>query len=324
MPAVRLGRGLLEGESLTLVKGGSEAWPDDGAVDTHAPGSAVDIHTTIPHEHERLRLATVIVVIFALSWLGTIPQIMASWLGAAAVPGYVKLLQVFIFAPGLVALWAAWVNGGWPGFRRLLGRIVRWRARWWIYVAVLLGPPAVVVASVLASNALGYTALRLPDPARALATFAPIFAVYLLLNTEELAWRGYVLPRMQSSWSPLTAALVLGVIWIFFHAPHFLMKGGHPGGFTPLLFVLSLLPFSVFLTRTFNASAGSVLLTHLLHQSINGWGEALPFLPRFAGSRAPLTISVIIVLGLAALAVVARPPMWRKSGAGRQLSPGLG
>ncbi|MFO1507280.1 MAG: hypothetical protein U1F23_09490 [Lysobacterales bacterium] len=48
--------------------------------------------------------------------------------------------------------------------------------------------------------------------------------------------------------------------------------------------MLSLLPFSVLLTRTFNAAAGSVLLPHLLHQSINSWGEALPFLlRRFAG-----------------------------------------
>lgn len=266
---------------------------------------------TLPNR-EHLHLATVIVAIFALSWIGTIPQVMASWVGAKAVPGYVRLLQLFILAPGLVALWAAWINGGRAGFRQLLGRLLRWRAAWWIYAGVLLGPPAVAVVSILISNALGYTVLTLPAPAKALAAFAPVFLVYLLLNTEELAWRGYVLPRMQARWSPLVAALVLGVIWTLFHTPYFLMKGGHPGGYTPLLFTLSLLPFSVLLTRTFNATAGSVLLPHLLHQSINSWAEALPFLPRFAGSAAPVAISVVILLALAALAVVTRPPMWLK------------
>jgi membrane protease YdiL (CAAX protease family) len=263
-------------------------------------------------ENEKLPVAAVIAIIFVVSWIGTIPQVMASWVGANAVPGYVKLLQFFILAPGVVALWAAWMNGGWAGFRQLLGRLVRWRAAWWIYAAVLLGTPAVIVASVLISNALGFTALTLPAPAQALAAFAPTFLVYLLLNTEELAWRGYVLPRMQSCWSPLVAALVLGAIWTLFHAPYFFMKGGHPGGFTPLLFVLSLLPFSVLLTRTFNATAGSVLLPHLLHQSINSWGESLPFLPRFAHSLAPVTISVTILIVLSALLVVTRPPMWLK------------
>ena len=263
-------------------------------------------------EKERLPLAAVIITIFVVSWIGTVPQVMASWVGAEAVPGYIKLLQIFILAPGIVAMWAAWMNGGRTDLRQLLGRVVRWRATWWIYAAVLLGPPAVVLASVLMSNALGFTALALPAPATALATFAPTFLVYLLLNTEELAWRGYVLPRMQSRWSPLVAALVLGAIWTLFHMPYFFMKGGHPGGFTPLLFLLMLLPFSVLLTRTFNATAGSVLLPHLLHQSINSWGESLPFLPRFAHSLAPLTISVAILIVLSALVAVVRPPMWLK------------
>jgi len=270
------------------------------------------IPTVIPCEKDKLPLAAVIVAIFVVSWIGTVPQVMASWVGANAVPGYIKLLQFFILAPGVVALWAAWMNGGWAGFRQLLGRVVRWRAAWWIYAAVLLGTPAVVLASVLISNALGFTALALSGPTQVLAGFVPTFLVYLLLNTEELAWRGYVLPRMQSRWNPLVAALVLGAIWTLFHAPYFFMKGGHPGGFTPLLFVLSQLPFSVLLTRTFNAAAGSVLLPHLLHQSINSWGESLPFLPRFAHSLAPLTISVVILIVLSALVVVVRPPMWRK------------
>jgi len=272
----------------------------------------MSVPTVSPRDNERLPLAAVIIVIFVMSWIGTIPQVMASWVGAAALPGYVRLLQLFILAPGFVVLWAAWINRGRAGFRQLLGRLLHWRAAWWIYAAVLLGTPAVVVISVLISNALGYTALTLPGPARALAAFLPTFAVYLLLNTEELAWRGYVLPRMQARWSPLVAALVLGVIWTLFHVPYFLMKGGHPGGYTPLLFALSLLPFSVLLARTFNATAGGVLLPHLLHQSINGWGESLPLLPRFAHSMAPVTISVLILLGLAALVAVVRPPMWRK------------
>jgi hypothetical protein len=182
---------------------------------------------------ERLGLTPVIIAIFVLSWIGTIPQLMASWNGAQSVPGYIKLLQILILAPGLVALAAAWINGGWPGCKQLLGRLLRWRARWTIYAAVLLGPLAVVVVSIVISNSLGYTKIELPAPADALAAFVPLFLVYLVLNTEELAWRGYVLPRMQLRWSPLVAALVLGVVWASFHAPYFFMKGGHPGGITP-------------------------------------------------------------------------------------------
>jgi membrane protease YdiL (CAAX protease family) len=261
---------------------------------------------------ERFGLPVVIAAIFALSWIGTIPQLLASWHGASSLSLPLQLLQPFILAPGLVALGAAWLNGGWLACRHLLGRLLRWRATPFLYAAVLVGPPALMLGSILLSNALGYTALRLPAASDALAAFMPNFLVYLLLNTEELTWRGYVLPRMQRCWNPLLAALVLGVIWTAFHVPYFFMKGGHPGGYTPLLFVVSLLPMSVLLTRTFNAAAGSVLLPHLLHQSVNAWAEALPYLPRFTGSNAPVAISVAIAFALAVFAIVAWPSMWTR------------
>lgn len=261
---------------------------------------------------ERLGLTAVIVIIFALSWLSTVPQIMASWRGAGAVPPYIKLLQIFLIAPGLVALWAAYINGGWRACKQLLKRLIAWRVSWKLYVAVLLGSPAVILVSLLLSNTLGYTQIRIPDAGSVFAAFVPTFIVYLILNTEELAWRGYVLPRMQGRWNPLIASLVLGVIWTVFHAPYFLMKGGHPGGFTPVMFVLALLPMTVLLTRVFNSAAGSVLLTHLLHQSINSWAESLPFLPRHTGNTAPLWIAIVLLIVLAGYCIVAKPSMWKK------------
>ncbi|HEU4664323.1 MAG TPA: CPBP family intramembrane glutamic endopeptidase [Dokdonella sp.] len=261
---------------------------------------------------ERVGLPLMIALVFLLSWPSTIPQVVASWRGAAAVPGWMRWLQLLLVAPGLVAIWAAWANGGGAGARALLGRLLRWRARASVYAAVLLGPPIVMLASIAASRMLGFAGPALPDAGTVAAAFGPTFLVYLLLNTEELAWRGYVLPRLQARWTPLRAALVLGAVWIVFHAPYFFMQGGHPGGYTPWLFVLQLLPVSILLARTFNASAGSVLLPHLLHQSINAWAEALPFLPRFAGSMAPVVASIVIAFAIAGLAIAARPPMWRR------------
>jgi len=261
---------------------------------------------------DRCGLPVVIAAIFATSWLGMLPLLLASWHGAPSQPARLDPLQVFTLAPGLVALAAAWLNGGRPACRHLFGRLLRWRATCSLYGAVLLGPPALVLASILISNGLGYSALRLPSAGDALAALVPDFAVQLLLNTEEFAWRGYVLPRLQRRCSPLLASLLLGVICAVLHAPYFFLRGGHPAGFTPWLFVAALLPLSVLLTRTFNAAAGSVLLPHLLHQSLNAWTEVLPYLPRCAGSDAPVTISVLIACVLAAFAVIVWPSMWTR------------
>ena len=84
-----------------------------------------------------------------------------------------------------------------------------------------------------------------------------------------------MLPRLQRCWSPLLASLALDAISVVSHAHCFLLQGRHPCGLTPWLFVARLLTLSVLLIRIFNAAAGSVLLPHLLHQSLNAWIAAL-------------------------------------------------
>lgn len=250
---------------------------------------------------DRVPLAVVLILLFVISWVGTVPQVYASWKGAAAVPGWMKLLQLFMLAPAFVALAAAAVNGGWPAAKALLFRLFRWRAAPAVYAAVLLGPPLVILGAIVASNTLGLSAVKLPDPAAVLSRFLPTFLVYLFLNTEELAWRGYVLPRFLHRWNPLAATLILGTVWAVFHSPYFFMKGGHPGGFHPIVFVVMVVTLALIFTRLFAVASGSVLLPHLLHQSVNGWAESLPMLPRFSGSPVPAAVAV----GALALIVVA-------------------
>lgn len=93
------------------------------------------------------------------------------------------------------------------------------------------------------------------------------------------------------------------------YAPCLCLRGGDPGSCSPWLFTAILLPLSALQTRTFNASAGSVLLPHLLHQSIHAAAEALPWRPRVA---APFAISVLIACVLAVFAVIAWPSMWTR------------
>lgn len=38
---------------------------------------------------------------------------------------------------------------------------------------------------------------------------------------EEPGWRGYLLPKLQETWHPLTAALIVGVIHCFWYVPLF-------------------------------------------------------------------------------------------------------
>jgi membrane protease YdiL (CAAX protease family) len=104
---------------------------------------------------------------------------------------------------------------------------------------------------------------------RAFPAVLIIFLVVLLpALAEELAWRGFVLPRLMSAMSPLQAALVLAVPWTLVHV------GLHlPGQMNEVLILwplgLSIVSYSVILAWLFIRTGGSVLMTALFHAGLN-------------------------------------------------------
>lgn len=250
-----------------------------------------------------------------LSAAAFLPQVWASYRGAAAVPAPVRMLQLLLFfGPGALALvWAAREGGG-RAIRELLAGLVRWRVSPWWYVAVLLGPLAANLLALLATGHLGGSAVVGRAPLATLQAFATALVGYLLLNTEELAWRGYAWPRMRARLGAARAAVLLGVVWGLLHAPLFLVRGGHPGGWPPALFLVMAAAFSVILALVYEGTGGSVLLAHLLHQSLNAWGDTVRTYPRVTGSIAPSAVLVLLAVLVAVLGVRRAGWRWERPG----------
>ncbi|MBI3792025.1 MAG: CPBP family intramembrane metalloprotease [Gemmatimonadetes bacterium] len=263
-----------------------------------------------PRATRTLALPVFFAVAFAVSWLGTVPMVWASYAGAAAVPAPLRALQLLmLLGPGLVALAFAWREGGRAGAVALLRTLLRWRVAPAWYAAALLGPAVLYASGIAVARFAGAPKAVFPPLDALLAAFAGSFGAYLVLNTEELAWRGYAWPRLAARFGPLRAALLLGAVWAVFHLPLFLLKGGHPAGYPPALFGVLLLAFGVLFALAYEGSGGSVLIAHLLHQSLNAWGDALPVYPRATDSLVP--IAVVTVLSLALAATGARWLGWR-------------
>src|SRR5690606_15610728 len=98
-----------------------------------------------------------------------------------------------------------------------------------------------------------------------LVALAPaLFLVTTLVNGEELAWRGYALPRLQCRWNAAYSSLILGFIWIVFHVPMWLTLRARPLDLMAVLsWSLQLLGASVIFTWLYNNTRGSVLLAYL-------------------------------------------------------------
>jgi membrane protease YdiL (CAAX protease family) len=101
----------------------------------------------------------------------------------------------------------------------------------------------------------------------------PIIAAFVI--TEETGWRAFALPRLQSLGKALTASLVLGAPWSFWHYPlEAAVERGYRESAINIAAALAIsslatMLFSTLMTWVFNSSGGSVLLMLLMHGSSN-------------------------------------------------------
>jgi hypothetical protein len=137
--------------------------------------------------------------------------------------------------PLVAALIVIPITQGLPGLRELGSRMIRWRVRWYWYLAAIGLPLAVLVLTAGLNVALGASAPTLVQYGSVTSVLL-VFAVRLVnpgdgALGEEPGWRGFALPGLQGSGlSPLVSTLILGVLVSGWHAPIlFLEEGGlHP------------------------------------------------------------------------------------------------
>jgi uncharacterized protein len=102
--------------------------------------------------------------------------------------------------------------------------------------------------------------------------FLPLFLVILTLTDglgEELAWRGFALPRLLTHHNALVASLILGVLWALWHLPLVWTEGATMYQQPIWLFLMDIMATSVLFTWVFLHTRGSVLIAMLFHGATN-------------------------------------------------------
>ena len=85
---------------------------------------------------------------------------------------------------------------------------------------------------------------------------------------EEVGWRGFALPRLQTGRrSALTAALILGLFWAAWHIPLFSFAMGFESMELVVIpaWAFSMVTGSVLLAWIYNSSGGSVSIVAIFH-----------------------------------------------------------
>jgi uncharacterized protein len=212
-------------------------------------------------------LAAFLLLTYGLSWALWIP--LDIFRDAAAGPYTSLALLIGSNIPSAVAIVLTLVGFGKGATRKLLGQLLIWRFGWRWYL-VLLAPTALVVGTIT------LVAVTRGGPTAALAVplLSAIIAVAFMTFPgsalgEEIGWRGYALPRVQSRRTALTASLVIGSLHGLWHLPLWLRgDADHRLSVYPA-FLIHALALAVIYTWLYNSTKGSLLLVVLFHTATN-------------------------------------------------------
>jgi uncharacterized protein len=210
---------------------------------------------TITSAIKRHPLVAYFVLAYALAWI-LIPLV---------VSVSVAFGLLALFGPTIAAISVTGIIEGRSGVQQLLGRVVQGRVGL-TWIAVAVGLPLLMSVMVVILNAA-----LLGKPITIVPSAAPGFTLILglLVVGEEIGWRGFALPRLQTRFNSLTASLILGVLWAAWHLPNSFIPGmGHYLTAFPV-FLVWVVSMTVLFTWLANHSRGSVWIAWLFHAAIN-------------------------------------------------------
>ena len=149
----------------------------------------------------------------------------------------------------------------------------------WYFVA-LFSFPAIQIVGVGITRFLGthsgsQSELSISvDPSTAVLLFLHGFFFAGGIN-EESGWRGFALPRLQSRYCPLAAALMVWVFWALWHLPLDLASGNSASSILVNRVFFNAM-WSVLFMWVFNRTKGSLLAPAMFHPAMNASGTLLP------------------------------------------------
>jgi len=221
---------------------------------------------------QRHALETYFGLAYAITWAVWIPiALSARGLLNVQIPAWLYYLGSF--GPMCAALIVTTLTEGRQGIERLLARLIKWRIGFRYYLFAILGPLGLfaLAASINRVVSGAWPDLALLGKVDYLPTIGAPVALLLWLFTyglgEEIGWRGFALPHLQTKHSAATSALILGAVWTCWHIPAFFFRDTYMAmGFFVLPAVLVSITFaSIIFTWLYNSTSGSLLIVIIFH-----------------------------------------------------------
>lgn len=166
--------------------------------------------------------------------------------------------------PGFLALVWARCEGRGP-FREVLTSLFGWRTKLRWYVLAIALPSGIFLASMCMVLVLFSESPHQPS---VLVLVNSLLALPFGPLWEEIAWRAFALRKLQSRYSRVASALIIGVYWGLWHIPMWVLTATYHSAPFLLIYCVNLVAWSVVFSFLYDKSGQSLPVTILLHSTI--------------------------------------------------------
>ncbi len=211
------------------------------------------------------QIALFLVSVFGVTW--TLLLVLRSVAAQGELWPVLAWILPTVWSPTIVALVLTRSMEGPGAVRKEIKARLSYRrgsGRWLLLagIAPLLG----TAIAVFTARAAGDGNPFIPS-----AAIPAMFVVQLVTGAvgEELGWRGFLLPRLGKRFGEMTAAWMMAILWSLWHVAAYFVPGMPHQIMPPLLTLLFVALFGVFLAFVFNRAGESALASILAHLSLN-------------------------------------------------------
>lgn len=245
-------------------------------------------------------VASFYILTFLISWSGYIPQVLYSY-------GLFPFQSMLFFiigglGPAISAIIVMHVLHRKNGVRKIFRALYRWRCSILWYVVALFLYAFIWLAVIAIPNGVSLNLEKIPP----WYMLIPFFIANMFMNVwEEIGWRGFALPELQSNYTALTSSIIVGAMWGLWHLPLLIMKDYPMSDYPILPFFIGVIASSLLYTWIYNNTQGSLLIVTIFHASGNtvGYflGDAINNIPALITYKSAVTsfiaVAVIILYG---------------------------
>ncbi|MBO3699042.1 type II CAAX prenyl endopeptidase Rce1 family protein [Roseivirga sp. E12] len=251
-----------------------------------------------------INLTKLVITVFLISWLGVIPSLLIAY--NIQIPSALKSLDILMtLGPLLGASIFIYRSGGKTGLKSFFKRLLLVRVNIKTIAVAVMAPLIITILASFVGFKLSTTSWPESFNIGSIVSNAlAFFVMYLIVNTEELAWRGVVFDKLFDEHGYFKACLIIIPIWWLFHMPLFLFPNGHQAGYGLIEFTIIVISQSFILGWIYIQGKRSLLYVHLHHQLINGLGQAFPIFPVLIGGNMLPFWSFCTLMALLALLVI--------------------